>query len=86
MKVYLVYLDNPIGQLSRILGIADSIEGVQKIAGGDIVKPELCTDEYEVNERVDGIKECEYKPSNSDPLALKCTVDSHNHRYYLDRE
>jgi len=54
-KVYLVYLDDPNDILSRILGIADSIEGVQKIAGRDIVKPELCTDEYEVNERVDDL-------------------------------
>jgi len=89
VKVYLVYLDDPNGILSQILGIADSIEGVQKIASKDIVRPELCTDEYEMNERVKlaiGIDygddpECKYEASSSDPLALKCTVESHNHRY-----
>lgn len=52
-KVYLVYLEDQYGYPSLVLGIADSIPGVQAIAGEDIARPQLCTDEYEVNERVD---------------------------------
>ena len=55
MKVYLVYLEDKNGILSRVLGIADSISAVQKIAGEDIARPELCTDEYVVNERVEKV-------------------------------
>ena len=55
-KVYLVYLEDSEGVLSRVLGIADSIEGVQRIAGGDICRVELCTDELEINERVKELK------------------------------
>lgn len=53
-KVYLVYLADPDG-ITRVIGIADSIKGVQSIAGGDIVRPELCTDEYKMNERIDDL-------------------------------
>ncbi len=77
-KVYLVYLEDYDGILNQILGIADSIESVQAIAGEDISRPELCTDEYNLNERH---HECKYEISSSDPLAQKCIMVSHNHHY-----
>jgi len=80
-KVYLVYIEDSNGILSRVLGIADSIEGVQIIAGEDISRAELCSEEYEVNERVDD-KQCKYEASDSDPLAQRCILTSHN-RHYL---
>lgn len=64
MKVYLVYIEDSEGILSQVLGIADSIEGIEKIASGDMYKPELCSDEYTIN--------CRYKPSKSDPLSQVC--------------